>query len=79
MNQQREIEQQVLEIYKLQLNREEISLDETFELSSIESLNILAQIERVFFVEVEDDLVFNGIFSNIPELSKYIVEQINEE
>lgn len=79
MSQQNEIEQKVLEIYKKQLNRQQIALDETLELSSIEILNILAQIEREFFVEVEDELVFHGLFSKITELSKYIAEQLEEE
>lgn len=79
MDQQNAVEQQVLEIYKQQLNREEITVDETFQLSSIETLNMLAQIERVFFVEIEDELVFHGLFSNITEVSKYIVEKLYEE
>lgn len=76
---QREVEEKVLDIYKKQLNREEVQLDEKFDLSSLETLNILAQIERTFFVEVDDDLVFHGIFSDIKELSKYIVEHLEEE
>lgn len=79
MDQQSVVEQQVLEIYKQQLNREEIIIGETFQLSSIETLNMLAQIERVFFIEIEDELVFHGLFSNIIEVSKYIVEKLHEE
>lgn len=79
MDRKSEVLEQVVEIFKKQLNREEVPVDEEIELSSIEILNILSQIERVFFVEVEDDLVFQGLFSNIKELSDYIVEQLDEE
>lgn len=78
MNQQNAVEQKVLEIYKQLLNCEKIKIDDTLELSSIEILNILAQVERVFSVEIDDELVFHGMFSNIIEVSKYITERLEE-
>lgn len=79
MNQQSDVILMVQDIFCKQLNRENISAEEVLELSSIETLNILAQIERIFMIEVDDNLVFGGIFANINKLSKYILEQLRAE
>ena len=71
------IETRVLAIVSAALERSDIGPDDPLDLSSIQILKALAQIERTFEIEVEDDDVFHGLFTSVRHISDYVCQKLD--
>lgn len=45
-------------------------------LSSLQILNMLALVEKKFGIEIEDELIFHGLFSSVESLSDYVIKSM---
>lgn len=68
----RDIDAQVLTILSEDLGRPNLQLSQKLDMSSIQVLKALAHIETTFAIEIEDDVIFHGLFSSPEHLSMYI-------
>ena len=67
-----EVKQTVLAILAGVMKKPGLDFSERTDLSSIQILNTLSQVEKQFQVEIEDEYVFHGLFSSAEVLTSYI-------
>jgi acyl carrier protein len=68
----REVNKTVLTILAGAARKPDLDFQERMDLSSIQILNVLSQVEKQFKIEIEDDYVFHGLFSSADILASYI-------
>jgi acyl carrier protein len=68
------VEETALAILKEVTQNNHLSSEDFLDLSSLQILNALAKTEREFAIEVEDEVVFHGVFSNAKVLADYVLK-----
>jgi acyl carrier protein len=72
-----DLQDKVISIYSKVTNSKEIDINKEIELSSLQILKTLSYIERTFKIEIDDDLVFSGLFSVPMKLIRYLFQQLD--
>jgi acyl carrier protein len=68
------VAEKALAILKEVTQNNNLSAGVLLELSSLQILNALAKTEREFGIEVEDEMVFHGVFASAEALAAYIIK-----
>lgn len=68
----------IREMFIKETKDEELTTTTEVLLSSLQILNMLSKVEKKFGIEIEDELVFHGLFSSIQLLSDYVMKLLEE-
>ena len=80
MQTNQEIESQILAILCASFQRTTLSLEEPLEMSDVSSIQILTAIAKLgttFAIEIEDNLIFHGLFSSARSVCTYILQKLS--
>ncbi|HEY9062637.1 MAG TPA: hypothetical protein VIO64_19385 [Pseudobacteroides sp.] len=77
MFQMKDVDAFILNLISNEAKISSLDFEDTVELSSIQILRVLAQIEKKFQVEIDDKYVFHGLFSSARVLSSYISNKLS--
>ncbi len=58
-----------------EVTKKKFAIDEKLKISSFETLQIVAKLEKEFCIEVEDSTIFRGLFSDIDRVARYVDER----
>lgn len=72
----KDINKYVLDILSEEIKDTNLDFNAKIDLSSIQILKVLANIEKKFQIEVDDKYVFHGLFSSGEILSSYICNKL---
>lgn len=77
----RKLKDLMVEVWSLDINAEKISEDSNylaeFGINSVDVLEFLVRVEKVFNIEIDDDDLNAELVESIPNMAEYIIKRQN--